>query len=90
MLRVTELSAGYLGQDVVSGVSFEVAEGEAVAVIGSNGAGKTTLFHAICGLRRASGGEVRLDGVRITGRRAHDIARRGSPTCPPSVDCSPT
>ncbi len=77
MLQVTELSAGYLGQDVVRGVSFEVAEGEAVAVIGSNGAGKTTLFRAICGLRRASGGEVRLDGVRITGRRAHDIARRG-------------
>ena len=77
MLQVAELSAGYRGQDVVDGVSFEVAEGEAVAVIGSNGAGKTTLFRAICGLLRTSSGEVRLDGVRITGRRAHDIARRG-------------
>ena len=52
MLEVTDLSAGYLGEDVVHGASFDVAEGEAVAVIGSNGAGKTTLFRAICGLLR--------------------------------------
>ena len=77
MLQVVDLSAGYRGQDVVHQVSFTVAEGAAVAIIGSNGAGKTTLLRTICGLRRASAGEVRLDGVRITGRRAHDVARRG-------------
>jgi branched-chain amino acid transport system ATP-binding protein len=77
VLQIADLSAGYLGQDVVHGVTFTVAEGEAVAVIGSNGAGKTTLFCAICGLLRPSGGAVHLDGVRITGRRAHEIARLG-------------
>jgi branched-chain amino acid transport system ATP-binding protein len=77
MLEVTELSAGYLGEDVVHNVSFAVAEGEAVAVIGSNGAGKTTVFRAVCGLQRPSSGSVQLDGRPITRRRAHDIARRG-------------
>jgi branched-chain amino acid transport system ATP-binding protein len=77
MLTVTELSAGYLGEDVVHRVSFSVDEGEAVAVIGSNGAGKTTLFKALCGLLRASRGAVTLDGESISGRRAHDIARLG-------------
>ena len=77
MLEVAELSAGYLGEDVVHEVSFAAAEGEAVAVIGSNGAGKTTLFRAVCGLLRPSHGTVRLDGRPITRRRAHDIARGG-------------
>jgi branched-chain amino acid transport system ATP-binding protein len=77
MLEVADLSAGYLGEDVVHNVSFAVTEGEAVAVIGSNGAGKTTLFRAVCGLLRPSRGSVRLDGRPITRRRAHDIARRG-------------
>jgi branched-chain amino acid transport system ATP-binding protein len=77
MLVVTGVSAGYLGEDVVHGVSLTVAEGEAVAVIGSNGAGKTTLFKALCGLRRPSRGSVTLDGEAISGRRAHEIARRG-------------
>jgi branched-chain amino acid transport system ATP-binding protein len=77
MLEVAELSAGYLGEDVVHRVSFAAAEGEAVAVIGSNGAGKTTLFRAVCGLLRPSHGTVRLEGRPITRRRAHDIARGG-------------
>jgi branched-chain amino acid transport system ATP-binding protein len=77
MLEVAELSAGYLDEDVVHEVSFAVDEGEVVAVIGSNGAGKTTLFRAVCGLLRASRGTVTFAGKRISGRRAHDIARRG-------------
>jgi branched-chain amino acid transport system ATP-binding protein len=77
MLEVSELSTGYLGEDVIHGVSFSVDEGEVVAVIGSNGAGKTTLFRAVCGLHRHSRGIVTFKGERITGRRAHVIARRG-------------
>jgi branched-chain amino acid transport system ATP-binding protein len=77
VLEVVELSAGYLGENIVHEVSLSVAEREVVALIGSNGAGKTTLFRAICGLLPPSRGTVTLDGRRITGRRAHAIARRG-------------
>jgi branched-chain amino acid transport system ATP-binding protein len=77
MLDVRGLSAGYLGENVVDGVTLEVKDGEVVAVIGSNGAGKTTLFRAVCGLLRPSSGEVRLDGKVIFRRSAHAIARLG-------------
>jgi branched-chain amino acid transport system ATP-binding protein len=77
MLAVTDLSAGYLGEDVVHGATLAVAEGEVVAVIGSNGAGKTTLFKAMCGLLRPSRGAVTLADTSISGRRAHEIARLG-------------
>ena len=89
MLEVTDLSAGYLGEDVVHGASLTVAEGEVVAVIGSNGAGKTTLFRAICGLLRPSRGDVRFDGEPITGRRAHRIARLGLAYVPAERDLFP-
>jgi branched-chain amino acid transport system ATP-binding protein len=77
VLDVAELSAGYHGEDVVHAVSFSVAEREVVALVGSNGAGKTTLFRAVCGLLRASRGEVTFAGRSIGGRPAHEIARRG-------------
>jgi branched-chain amino acid transport system ATP-binding protein len=76
MLQVAEVSAGYLGEDVVHDVSLTVDESEVVAVIGSNGAGKTTLFRALCGLMR-SRGTVTFAGERISGLRAHEVARRG-------------
>jgi branched-chain amino acid transport system ATP-binding protein len=77
LLQVETLSAGYHRDDVVHDVDLAVDEGEAVAVIGSNGAGKTTLFRAICGLLRASRGQVRFDGGSIGRTSAHAIARRG-------------
>ena len=77
MLEVDALSTGYLGEDVIHRVSLSVAEGEVVAVIGSNGAGKTTLFRAVCGLHRPTRGTVTFQGERISGRRAHVIAKRG-------------
>jgi branched-chain amino acid transport system ATP-binding protein len=77
LLDVRDLSAGYLGENVVHDVSFTVDDGEVVTVIGSNGAGKTTLFRTVCGLRRPSRGRVIFDGEEITARRAHRVARRG-------------
>lgn len=77
MLDVTDLSGGYAGNDVVHTVSLNVAEGEAVAVIGSNGAGKTTLLRAICGLHPSSGGTVFFDGADVTGTPAHQRVRLG-------------
>ena len=77
LLRVDSLVASYGQLQAVRGVSFEVAAGEALAVIGENGAGKTTLFHAICGLHDAAVGDVVFDGEPLRGTGAHDIVRRG-------------
>lgn len=77
MLDVRDLSAGYQGNDVVYDVSFRVGEGEAVMIIGSNGAGKTTLFRAMCGLLRASSGQVMLDGEDVSGTPAQRLVRLG-------------
>lgn len=77
MLEVTGLSAGYLGEDVVRQIDIRVAEGEAVAIIGSNGAGKTTLFRAVCGILPLSEGRVFFDGNDLTGRPTHRLSRAG-------------
>jgi len=77
MLEVEDLSAGYLGDDVVHDITFSVADKAAVTIIGSNGAGKTTLFRAVCGLLPKTAGRVMLDGVDISGLSAHRIARAG-------------
>lgn len=77
ILRVDSVSAGYSGETVVHGVSLDVSQGEAVAVIGSNGAGKTTLFRAMVTLLRTASGSVALDGVDITRWATHKIARAG-------------
>jgi len=58
MLRVRNLRAGYGSLDVIKGVSFHVAAGEIVALIGANGAGKTSLLRALVGLLPPSGGRV--------------------------------
>jgi branched-chain amino acid transport system ATP-binding protein len=77
MLQVTDVRAGYLGEDVVHGVSLTVEAGEAVTIIGSNGAGKSTLFRSICGLMTPTGGSVRFDGQELTGWSANRVARTG-------------
>jgi branched-chain amino acid transport system ATP-binding protein len=77
LLRVDGLAACYGQLQAVRGVSFEVDEGAALAVIGENGAGKTTLFHSLCGLHDAATGDVVLGGEQLRGVPAHDIVRRG-------------
>jgi branched-chain amino acid transport system ATP-binding protein len=70
--------AGYLPVvDVLHGVSLDVGEGEAVALLGANGAGKTTLLRVISGLLRARAGSVRFKGDDISGTSPHHIARGG-------------
>ncbi|WP_349258342.1 ABC transporter ATP-binding protein [Stackebrandtia sp.] len=77
MLTVSELSAGYHGGTVLSGVSLEVAEGRVHAVVGHNGAGKSTLLSTIAGLLPASAGRVDLDGRDVTRAATHRRARLG-------------
>jgi branched-chain amino acid transport system ATP-binding protein len=75
-LDVKDLSVSYGGVPAVRGVSFSVAPGEVVALIGANGAGKSSVLRAISGLVRSSG-EVRLYGTRIDGQPSHRIVQAG-------------
>jgi ABC-type branched-subunit amino acid transport system ATPase component len=77
LLEVFGLRAGYGRGDVVEEVSFAVAAGEVVALVGANGAGKTTTLRAIGGLEPARGGTVRFAGVDITNRAAQRIVSLG-------------
>lgn len=77
MLRVEGLSAGYDGVPVVFDVSFQVAEGEIVAIVGSNGAGKTTVLRAVSGLVRPMSGRIEFMGRDISGLPAHAITSLG-------------
>jgi branched-chain amino acid transport system ATP-binding protein len=77
LLEVHGLVSRYGRTEAVRGVSFEVASGEIVALLGSNGAGKTTTLRTITGLHRAGSGRVVFDGTEITRLRAHDIVARG-------------
>jgi branched-chain amino acid transport system ATP-binding protein len=77
VLTVEGLNAGYGDSVVVHDVRLQVADGEAVAVIGSNGAGKTTLLRAICGLLPARSGAVTYGDHALLGRPAYSVARLG-------------
>jgi branched-chain amino acid transport system ATP-binding protein len=72
-----ELGVRYGGVDAVRGLSLEVKPGEIVGLIGPNGAGKSSTLHAIMGAAPVSGGDVRLDGRSLRGRRSEDVARAG-------------
>jgi|ERR671935_305542 branched-chain amino acid transport system ATP-binding protein len=65
------------GLIAVNAVDFGVDRGEIFGLIGPNGAGKTTLFRCISGMYAPTSGSIRLNGVEIAGRPAHDICRRG-------------
>ena len=65
MLRFANVSAGYGGVPVLRDISFEVAEGEAVAIFGHNGAGKTTLMRCAVGDVADVSGTVEYRGNRI-------------------------
>jgi branched-chain amino acid transport system ATP-binding protein len=66
LLRVANLAVHYGAIQALQGISFEVAEGEIVTLIGSNGAGKTTTLHAISNIIRKTAGSVVFDGQDIT------------------------
>jgi ABC-type branched-subunit amino acid transport system ATPase component len=77
VIETLELRREFGGIKALAGVSLKVAEGERRAIIGPNGAGKTTLFNVLTGELEPTAGEVRLAGENVTGRRPHELARRG-------------
>ena len=77
LLEVKDLEVAYGLIKAVKGVSFEVKEGEIVALIGANGAGKTTIMHAINAIISKAGGSVTLAGEDITNIPAHKLVSKG-------------
>ena len=77
MLKVTDLKVYYGVIQAIKGISFEVNEGEVIALIGANGAGKTTILHTITGLVEAKSGTVEFEGTNITKMPGHKIVTLG-------------
>lgn len=77
LLEIKDLQVKYGVIPALKGISFEVAEGEVVAIIGANGAGKTTTLHAISGIVAKAGGQITFDGQDITETPAHKIVALG-------------
>jgi branched-chain amino acid transport system ATP-binding protein len=76
-IEIEGLHAGYGATRALRAVCCTVGAGEVVTLIGANGAGKSTLLRCVAGLHRPSEGRIRVDGVEVTGRPAHRVARRG-------------
>jgi branched-chain amino acid transport system ATP-binding protein len=77
VLEVRDLHVSYGEIRALKGVSFQVAEGEVVALLGNNGAGKTTTLRAISGLLPPREGDVVFEGGSLVGVASHLIVRRG-------------
>ncbi|ADO43035.1 ABC transporter ATP-binding protein [Ketogulonicigenium vulgare] len=77
LLQVDGLKKQFGGLMAVNDLSFTVAEGEILALLGPNGSGKTTVMNLISGALPATAGRIQLDGVQISGLPAHRIARLG-------------
>ena len=77
MLKVENLVVNYGVIQALKGISFEVNEGEVIALIGANGAGKTTTLQTISGMLSPNSGSVLLNGVDITKIPGHKIVSMG-------------
>lgn len=77
MLEVKDLNVYYGMIQALKGISFEVNEGEVIALIGANGAGKTTTLHAITGLIPAKSGSITFEGADIRKTPGHKIVSMG-------------
>ncbi len=77
MLRVSGVDVYYGAIQALKGVSFAIAKGELVTLLGANGAGKTTTLKTLSGLLRPRKGSVELEGRALENVAAHEIVRRG-------------
>jgi iron complex transport system ATP-binding protein len=76
MLEVRDLAFGFPARSVGRDVSFTLAAGEVMCVLGPNGGGKTTLFRTVLGLLEPHGGIIALEGAPLASMTRTEIARR--------------
>lgn len=77
MLKVENINVHYGVIHAIKNVSFEVNDGEIVALIGANGAGKTSVMHALSGLVKTSSGSIQFDGHELSKIHAHKVVSYG-------------
>ena len=77
MLEIKDLEVFYGMIQAIKGISFEVKEGEVIALIGANGAGKTTILQTITGMIPAKRGSILFEGADITKIPGHKIVPMG-------------
>jgi len=82
LLQVEDLHAWYGESHILHGMSFQVAKGEVVTLLGRNGAGKTTTLRAIMGIVPQRRGSIRYEGKELVGLASNRIARLGIAYCP--------
>ena len=90
LLELDQVSAGYGKVEILHDLSIAVPQGSVVALLGSNGAGKTTTLRSVSGTLPVRAGSIRLDGVRIDGRSAFEVARAGVVLVPEGRGVFPT
>ena len=82
VLKVENLHVYYGSIHAIKGVSFEVAEGEIVTLIGANGAGKSTTLNTVGGLLKPREGSIEFEGKSILGVAPHKVVNEGMTLCP--------
>ncbi len=90
LLEVKDLEVHYGMIKAIKGISFDVKEGEVIALIGANGAGKTTTLHTITGLKKASAGSIIFEGQNLLKIPAHKIVGLGMAHVPEGRRIFPT
>ena len=77
LLEVSGVNSFYGDSHILFDVGMRVEKNEVVALLGRNGAGKSTTFKSLAGVVRPKKGSIKLDGVEIAGKKAHEIAMQG-------------
>ncbi len=89
LLEVADLEVAYGPSQVLFGLNFSLADGEAATLLGRNGMGKTTTLRVICGLEPVKAGRIRFAGEDIAGWRPDRIGRAGIALVPEGRQCFP-
>ena len=90
MLSVSKLQTSYGAAQVLFEITFDVAPGEVVTLLGRNGMGKTTTVKSIMGLLRPRGGTVSFEGRRLAGLPPYRVAQHGLGLVPEGREIFPT